>query len=81
MKATYNMLGSAQIDENRNLVISECKKNEEIIGFTLAQQLMVSEGKKSIGVFLKNTIHIPNISGLYELRDALNNAIDKIENE
>lgn len=81
MKATYNMLGSAQIDENKNLVISECKKNDEVVGFTLAQQLVVNEGKKSIGVFLKNTIHIPSISGLYELRDAINTAIDKIENE
>lgn len=81
MKATYNMLGSAQIDTNKNLVISECKKNDEVVGFTLAQQLVVNEGKKSIGVFLKNTVHITSISGLYELRDALNNAIDKIENE
>lgn len=80
-KATYEQLSCACVDDNKNLIISKCIKNDDVIGITLAQQMMVQEGKKEIGVFLKNTIHIKDINALYELRNALNDAIDKLEEE
>jgi hypothetical protein len=71
---TYTKLSSAQIQETRNLVISECSRG----GYTLAQQVTIEEGGKKTNVFLKNAIHIGDVSGLINLRDALNVAIDKV---
>lgn len=69
-KAHYTELSNAEITENRNIVISECSKG----GFTVAQQLK-AEGAK---VFMKGALHIDNLEGLYNLRNALNVAIDKV---
>ena len=71
----YTKLSSAQIQEMRNLVVSECSRG----GFTLAQQVSIDEGGKKTNVFLKNAIHIDKIEGLINLRDALNIAIDKVD--
>lgn len=69
-KAHYTELSNAEITENRNVVISECSKG----GFTVAQQLK-ADGTK---VFMKGALHIDNLDGLYNLRNALNIAIDKV---
>lgn len=69
-KAHYTELSNAEITENRNIVISECSKG----GFTVAQQLN-ADGTK---VFMKGALHIDNLQGLYNLRNALNVAIDKV---
>ena len=71
----YTKLSSAQIEENKNLVISEYSKG----GFTLAQQITTKDNGKKLNVYLKGAIRIKDISGLYNLRDALNVAIAKIE--
>ena len=84
-KMKYLELSNAQIAEKRRLVISECvKENQESkekiqCGFTLAQQVEVEEGKRMTRVFLKNGIHVASIDELYNLRDAINDAIDKYE--
>lgn len=70
-KAHYTELSNAEITENRNIVISKCSKG----GFTVAQQLK-ADGTK---VFMKGALHIDNLEGLYNLRNALNVAIDEIE--
>ena len=69
-KAHYTELSSAEITENRNVVISECSKG----GFTVAQQLKADGAK----VFMKGALHIDNLEGLYNLRNALDIAIDKV---
>lgn len=69
-KAHYTELSNAEITENRNIVISECSKG----GFTVAQQLN-ADGTK---VFMKGALHIDNLQGLYNLRNALNVVIDKV---
>lgn len=69
-KAHYTELSDAEITENRNIVISECSKG----GFTVAQQLKADNTK----VFMKGALHIDNLEGLYNLRNALNVAIDKV---
>lgn len=84
-KMKYNELSNAQIADKRRLVISECVKTNRDInentqcGFTLAQQVEVEEGKRTTRVFLKNGIHVASIEELYNLRDAINDAIDKYE--
>lgn len=69
-KAHYTELSNAEITENRNIVISEYSKG----GFTVAKQLKV-DGTK---IFMKGALHIDNLEGLYNLRNALNVAIDKV---
>lgn len=71
----YIELARAKVQPNRSLVISECSKN----GFTIAQQLEVQEGNHTMNVFLKGALHIDDIQGLYNLRDALNVAIQRID--
>lgn len=67
----YKELSKAKVAESRNVVISTCSKG----GFTIAQQLVAQEGDKPMMVFLKGAFHIDNVDGLYELRDAINLAI------
>lgn len=69
-KAHYTELSNTEITENRNIVISECSKG----GYTVAQQLK-ADGTK---VFMKGALHIDNLEGLYNLRNALNVAIDNV---
>ena len=81
----YLELSNAHIAAKRRLVISECvKENQDTkeniqCGFTLAQQVEVEEGKRMTRVFLKNGIHVASIDELYNLRDAINDAINKYE--
>ena len=85
VKMKYLELSNAQIADKRRLVISECvKENQDTkesiqCGFTLAQQVEVEEGKRMTRVFLKNGIHVASVDELYNLRDAINDAIDKYE--
>ena len=84
-KMKYLELSNAQIADKRRLVISECvKENQDTkesiqCGFTLAQQVEVEEGKRITRVFLKNGIHVASVDELYNLRDAINDAINKYE--
>lgn len=75
----YTELASARIQDKRNVVISECVAKEKLKGFTLAQQIEVEEKGFKTNVFLKNAIHVDDIEGLYNLRDAINHAITKHE--
>ena len=75
----FNELAKAKIQDDRNLVISEFKFDGKDKGFTIAQQLDVKNSNgKLMSIFLKESIHIDDIDGLYALRDALNLAIKKV---
>ena len=74
-KCRYKELAKARIQDKRNLVISAFEFNGEDNGFTIAQQLEVEEGNKKTSIFLKDSIHIDDLNGMYALRDALNLAI------
>lgn len=76
-KISYSEVSKAKISDTRNAIISDCSKG----GYTIAQQLIVEENDKSITVFMKGAFHIDDIQGLYELRDALNLAIEICENK
>lgn len=75
-KTEYNELSFANIQDKRDVVISEYSKG----GYTLCQRVNVVEGNKKIGMYLKNAIHVDDVTGLMNLRDALNEALKKIEN-
>ena len=72
---SYNELAVAKIQERRNIVISQANKG----GYTLAQQIVVEEGNRETKLFLKHGIIFDDLAGLYNLRDALNVAIEKEE--
>ena len=71
----FTELSSASISESKKLIISQFDKG----GFTIAQQLVAKDQGKLMTIFLKDAIHIEDESGLYNLRDAVNLAIQKIE--
>lgn len=75
-KIEYTEISKAKITDSRAIIISECSKG----GYTLAQRMDVLEdnGKKT-QVYLKGASHINDLQGLYNLRDAVNLAIKKIE--
>ncbi len=72
-KAEYKQLASAKITKNRNLVVSECSKG----GYTIAQQVMVSDEVSSVSMFMKGAYHIADLDALIAVRDALDVAIGK----
>lgn len=69
----YDELARAQVQPKRSLVISSFSKG----GFTIAQQVEVEENGHKMNVSLKGAFHIESIDGLYNLRDALNVAIQR----
>lgn len=74
----YSEISKAKVTNSRNIVISRCSKG----GFTIAQQLVAEEkGSKPTTVFLKGAFHVDDVHGLYNLRDAVNLAIQVSEQE
>lgn len=71
----YEELAKAKIQDKRNLVLSKAF----VGGYTLAQQISFMEGPKETLIFLSGAFHIDNLEGVYNLRDALNEAIKKEE--
>lgn len=72
---TYNEIAKAKISEGRNIVISECSNG----GYTVAQQVEAENDGKKMKIFLKGAFHVDNIDGFYEMRNAINHAIEMIE--
>jgi hypothetical protein len=77
-KRGFTELAKAKIQDKRNIVIS---RNENVGGYTLAQQISIEEGRKVTSIFIKGAFHIDALCGLYELRDACNEAIKKEESK
>ena len=71
----YKEISSAKVTEKRTIVISNCSKG----GFTIAQRMDVEEGNRMTPVYMKGAFHVADIAGLYNIRDAINIAIKKIE--
>jgi len=71
----FTMLAKAKIQNTRNVVISKHIKGN----YTLGQQIIIQEGERQTSIFLQGSIHVSSLEGLYNLRDALNEAISKEE--
>lgn len=74
-KIEYTELAKAKVTDSRNIVVSSCSKG----GFTVAQQLEAKEGGNTTTVFMKGAFHVDDTHGLYNLRDAINLAIQITE--
>jgi hypothetical protein len=68
----FTELSKAKIQPGTNMVIS---RNERVGGYTLAQQVVIERERRTLSLFIKGAIHVDSLEGLYELRDALNEAI------
>ncbi len=73
----FEILAKAKIQDKRSIVISKHLTGE--LGFTMAQQLNVQDGPRIVPIFIKGAFHIDSLEGLYNLRDALNEAIRQEE--
>lgn len=72
----FNEFSKAQIQETRNIVISEDTYNDMIV---LGQQVTVNEGNgKVIAMFLRGAFYIDK-DKLINVRDAINEALEEIE--
>ena len=71
----YDEISRAKVTDTRSVVISNCSKG----GYTIAQMMDVKEGDATTSVFMKGAFHVADIAGLYNIRDAINIAIKKIE--
>lgn len=73
----YEVLAEAPISPSRTVVVSKYKPSG---GYTLAQRFDANDGGgTTVQLFMKGAFHVDG-EGLYRLRDAINEAIDKIEN-
>lgn len=71
----YTPISVAKVTDKRCIVISDCSRG----GFTVAQRIDVTEDNHTNQVYMKGAFQLNDIHGLYELRDACNLAIKKIE--
>lgn len=74
-KTEYSEIARAKISKSRNVVISNCSRG----GFTIAQQIEVKEGEIFTSVFMKGALHVDDVQGLVNIRDAINLAIKMAE--
>lgn len=81
-KVNFEELCRAKVSKIRNIVISKVISKTSNGAFYVAQQLNVldEDTGKNINVFLKGALKLENIDAMYALRDSINLAIEKAEN-
>ena len=75
-KRTFRELARAKIQESRIAVVSENGHGE----ITIGQAVQIQEGSRRTEVFMKGAFFIDK-DKLFDFRDALNEAIRKLEEE
>lgn len=78
-KQRYSEIAKTKVTDKRNLVISKCNSSNG--GYTIAQQSQIEEGDNTTYVFFKGAIHVKDLEHLYNVRDCINIAIHKIEEQ
>ena len=76
MTSKFVELAKAKARGNRNIIISKTIDGEIII----VQQLIADDNGRKIAIFMKGAI-IVDIENIRGLRDALNEAIEKLEKD
>lgn len=69
-------LSRADAGQSRVIVISQNTFNE---GITFGQSVKIPQGNKTLEVFLKGSLTVFGVASLYALRDAINSAIEILE--
>lgn len=74
----YKELSKQKFKEQRNVVISEAfDKENNCLGYSIAEQLVTNEDGKEIKVFLKGGLGIVDKDGLLALHNAVSVACEK----
>lgn len=77
-KPKYTEVSRTQITKHRSMVVSTCSTG----GYTIAQQgTITEEDGKETQVFFKGALHIQDLKALYNVRDCINIAIQKVEEQ
>lgn len=78
-RLNYNELSKRRFKEQRNIVISEARnvKTNDLEGYAVTEQLVTEENGKEVRIFLKGGLGLVDKEGLVQLRDCLNEAIEK----
>ena len=75
----YLELAKARIKPQRNVVISKTIDSENnFFGYSITEQLVTNEGERETKVFLRNGLGILNREGLEQLRNAIDETLEKI---
>lgn len=78
-RLTYKELSKQRFKEQRNVVISEAfDRDNNPLGYSIAEQLITEEDGKEIKVFLKGGLGIVDEKGLLQLKEAVDNACIKL---
>ena len=78
-RLTYKELSKQKFKEQRNVVISEAfDRDNNSLGYSIAEQLVTEEDGKEIKVFLKGGLGIVDADGLLQLKNAVDNACIKL---
>ena len=78
-RLTYKELSKQKFKEQRNVVISEAfDRDNNSLGYSIAEQLVTEEDGKEIKVFLKGGLGIVDADGLLQLKNAVDTACYKI---
>lgn len=72
-KGAFVEIANAKLSEKRQAVISRLDDNS----YTIGQKLEVKDGDSTINIFLKGALHVESLSGLQNLRDAINVVLEK----
>lgn len=71
---TFTELGRTKINDNRILVVS---RNNELGGYTMAQQITVNEDKHTMSIFIKGAVHVGDLDGLMNLKHCIDEIVEK----
>lgn len=75
----YKEIAKQKIKNNRNVVISETyNENNEIIGYTVSEQMVIEEDGKETTMFLKGGLGVLSEEGIANLLEAVKSANEKI---
>lgn len=72
----FTILSKAKIQEKRNVVISYTDRDN----FAIGQQVEIEESGRTTSMFLKGAMFVDK-DKLINIRDALNEALSKLEDE
>lgn len=75
MREAFNVLARTRISDTREVVISRTDSGK----ITVAQRMIIKEGTREVGMFMKASMHVDDKDKLIEFRNALNVAIAQIE--
>lgn len=78
-RLNYTELSKRKFKPQRNIVISETRniKTNDLEGYAVTEQLITEENGKEVRIFLKGGLGLVDREGLIQLRDCLNEAIEK----